>query len=86
MPISKNEFTQKLAIKMGATEKEAATWVEAYTETLFDVFKTGNGVTINGLGGFHVSAGYRGGRVFKFNPSQQIRKMMGWSSTYKGEV
>jgi hypothetical protein len=59
--------------------------VEAYTETLIDVFKTGNGVTITGLGGFHVSLGYRGG-VFKFNPSQQIRKMIGWSSTFKGEV
>lgn len=86
MPISKKEFTQKLATNMGATEKEAAKWVEAYTETLTDIFKTGDGVTINGLGGFHVSPGYHGSRVFKFNPSQQIRKIMGWSSTFKGEV
>ena len=77
MPVTKREFTQQLATKMGATEKEAAKWVEAYTETLIDVFKTGKGVTINGLGGFHLSGGYRG-TIFKFNPSQRIKKLMGW--------
>jgi len=59
MPVTKKEFIKQLAEKMGATEKESEKWVEAYTETLIDVFKTGQGVTITGLGGFHVSAGYR---------------------------
>ncbi len=40
MPITKKEFTKQLASKMGATEKEAAKWVEAYTDSLVDIFKT----------------------------------------------
>lgn len=44
MPQTKKEFTVLLARKIGAPEKEATRWVEAYTETLMDVFKTGNGV------------------------------------------
>lgn len=85
MPITKKEFTKQFALKMGATEKEAAKWAEAYTDTLMDIFKTGEGVTLTGLGGFYIRQSSRGG-IFKFNPSQQIRKLMGWSSTFKGEV
>lgn len=86
MAVSKKEFIKQLATKTGATEKETEKWVDAYTETLIDIFKTGEGVSINGLGGFHVSHGYSGTMKFKFNPSQRICKLMGWSSTFKGEV
>jgi len=86
MPVTKKEFITQLAEKMGAREKESEQWVEAYTQTLIDIFKTGQGVTITGLGGFHVSYGYGKTMKFKFNPSQKIKKMMGWSSTYKGDV
>ncbi|MDD3568397.1 MAG: HU family DNA-binding protein [Bacteroidales bacterium] len=84
MPKTKKEFEAMLAKRMGTTEKEAAAWVDAYTESLIDVFKTGAGVTITGLGGFYCEA-RRNGVAFKFNPSQRIRKVLGWSSTYKGD-
>jgi len=86
MPITKKEFIKQLSEKMETNEKEAEKWVEAYTQTLIDIFKTGEGVTITGLGGFHVSYGYGKTMKFKFNPSQKIKKMMGWSSTFKGDV
>ncbi|RLD65160.1 MAG: HU family DNA-binding protein [Bacteroidetes bacterium] len=86
MPITKKEFIKQLAEKMETNEKETEKWVEAYTQTLIDIFKTGEGVTITGLGGFHVSYGYGKTMKFKFNPSQKIKKMMGWSSTFKGDV
>ncbi len=70
---------------MNVTEEEASRWVDAYTETLMDIFKTGEGVSINGLGGFYL-AQRRGGTAFKFNPSQRIRQLLGWSSTYKEEI
>ena len=82
---TKKEFIQLLAKSMDKTEKEAAQWVDAYTETLIDIFKTGEGVTITGQGGFYLER-RRNGAAFKFNPSQRIRKLLGWSSTYKGEV
>lgn len=77
------EFTELLAKRMNVTNKEASEWIEAYTETLIDIFKTGEGLTIKGLGGFYLARKH-GGIVFKFNPSQRLRSLFGWSSTYKG--
>ena len=74
MPKTKKEFTQLLAQRMGKTENEAAQWVEAYTDTLVEIFKTGEGVTINGLGGFYLER-RRDGAAFKFNHSQKSRKL-----------
>lgn len=84
MPKTKKEFEAILAKKMGTTEKEAAAWVDTYTESLIEIIKTGTGVTITGLGGFYCEK-KRSGVAFKFNPSQRIRKVLGWSSTHKGD-
>jgi DNA-binding protein HU-beta len=85
MAKTKKEFITLLAKRMGTTEKVASDWIDAYTETLVDIFKSGEGATINGLGGFYLAEKY-GNTVFKFNPSQRLRKLFGWSSTHKGEV
>ncbi len=82
MPKTKKEFTTLLAKRMNADEATAKQWIEGYSETLIDIFKTGEGVTIEGLGGFYVNK-RSSGTVFKFNPSQKIRFVLGWSSTYK---
>ncbi len=85
MAKTNKEFMALLANRMGTTERTASDWVNAYTETLIDIFKTGEGVTINGLGGFYLARKH-GDTIFKFNPSQRLRRLFGWSSTYKGEV
>jgi nucleoid DNA-binding protein len=41
MPISKKEFISSLAKRMNTDETTAKQWIEGYTETLFDIFKTG---------------------------------------------
>ncbi len=80
--MSKKEFIKALAFRMETDEITAERWVEAHTETLFEAFKFGQGVTIDGLGGFYVDQ--RGdSAAFKFNPSQKLRALLGWSSTYK---
>ncbi|MGV8138534.1 MAG: HU family DNA-binding protein [Mangrovibacterium sp.] len=84
MAKTKKEFTTLLAKRMGTTEKVAGEWVDAYAETLVDIFKSGEGATVNGLGGFYLAKKY-GNTIFKFNPSQRLRRLFGWSSTYKGE-
>ncbi|NOY97037.1 MAG: HU family DNA-binding protein [Chlorobi bacterium] len=53
MAKTKKEFVSILAMRMGATEKTASEWVNAYTETMVDIFKTGEGVTIDGFGDFY---------------------------------
>lgn len=82
MPKSKKEFISLLAKRMKTDEETTKLWVEAYTETLFDVFKAGEGVSIDGLGGFYLQ-GRRTGAAFKFNPGQRLKALLGWSSTYK---
>ena len=82
MPKTKNEFISLLAKHMNTDEATTKQWVEGYADTLIDIFKTGEGVTVEGLGGFYV-AKRSSGTAFKFNPSQRIRFILGWSSTYK---
>ena len=83
--IKKKEFIQKLASKMNANEKTATDWLDGVTDTFYDTFQNGQGVSLPGLGSFYLQKrGYS--CVFKFNPSQKLRKLLGWSSTYKGEI
>jgi DNA-binding protein HU-beta len=82
MPKTKKEFISQLAKRMNTDEATAKLWIDAYADTLIDIFKTGEGVTVEGLGGFYV-ARKSSGTAFKFNPSQKIRFILGWSSTYK---
>jgi nucleoid DNA-binding protein len=81
--IGKEEIVRRLAKRMKSDEETAAQWVEAFFETLYDVFKSGKGVTLPGFGGFYLKRG-REGWAFKFNPGQRLRALFGWSSTYKG--
>lgn len=82
MPKSKKEFITLLAKRMKTDEETAKLWIDGYSETLFDVFKTGEGVTIDGFGGFYLQQ-RRSGSAFKFNPCQRLKALLGWSSTYK---
>ncbi len=83
--LSKKELVKKLAIKMHADEKTATQWLDAVTDTLYETFKAGQGATLTNFGSFYVSR--RGDTTaFKFNPSQKLKKLFGWSSTYKGDL
>jgi len=82
MPKTKKEFITLLSKRMKADEETIKQWIDDYTDTFIDIFKTGEGVTIDGLGGFYVKIG-RDSAAFKFYPSQKIRYYLGWSSTYK---
>ena len=74
-----------MAHRMGADEKTAEAWLDAFTDTLYEAFKEGRSVTLPGLGGFYVRP-ERETWVLKFNPAQKLRALFGWSSTYKGKV
>jgi DNA-binding protein HU-beta len=76
MPKKNKEFIALLANRTGTNEKTASDWVNSYAETLIDIFKTAEGVTINGMGGFYLARKH-GDTIFKFNPSQRLRKLFG---------
>ncbi|MES2733718.1 MAG: HU family DNA-binding protein [Bacteroidota bacterium] len=80
--MSKKEFIQALAVRMQTDQATAERWVEAYTDTLFEAFKAGQSITIDSLGSFYLDR-RRESTAFKFNPSQKLRALLGWASTYK---
>ena len=84
--IKKKEFVSLLARKMKADEKTAEMWVDALSDTLYECFRKQRGVVITNLGTFYLRMTSRGDTIFKFLPSQKLRALFGWSSTYKGNL
>jgi hypothetical protein len=83
--LKKEDLARRLAQRMNTDEATATTWIDGFTETLYESFKAGESVTLPGLGGFYVrpeSASW----VFRFNPAQRLRALFNWSSTYKGDL
>ena len=59
----------------------------ATIEQIVQSLKRTESVTIRNFGRFYIREGrHSSSKVFKFSPSQKIRKMLGWASTYKGEA
>jgi len=54
-------------------------------EEIYQALKKGESVSLRGFGTFYIDW-RRSGTVFKFNPSQRLRALFGWSSTYKGDL
>jgi DNA-binding protein HU-beta len=70
---------------MATDERTAEAWLDAVTETMYEAFRSGESVTLRGFGSFYLRRS-RSGTVFKFNPGQRLRALLGWSSTYKGSL
>jgi nucleoid DNA-binding protein len=82
--IKKEEFVQCLAKKMGTDEATAEAWLDATLEAMYQVFKSGKGISLPGFGGFYLDQRQEN-TAFKFNPGQKLRALLGWSSKYKGK-
>jgi DNA-binding protein HU-beta len=83
--IQKKEIVSRLAVRMKTDEKTSALWLDAMLDVLYESFMQGQSVTLSGFGSFYVRP-ERERWVFKFNPSQKLRALFGWSSTYKGGI
>lgn len=59
--------------------------IEATLEIIYEALNRGQYVSLRNFGTFYVRP-ERYSWIFKFNPSQRLRKLFGWSSTYKGEL
>jgi DNA-binding protein HU-beta len=76
--IQKGEVARRMARRMHTDEKTAEVWIDAFVESLYDSFRVGESVTIRGFGNFYVRE-ERSQWVFKFNPAQRLRSILGWS-------
>ena len=82
---SKKDIIKELASKMDADEETAGRWLDGVTDTLYETFKSGYGASLTGFGSFYLDL-RRSSTAFKFNPGQKLKKLFGWSSSYKGEL
>jgi nucleoid DNA-binding protein len=83
--IQKAELVRRFAKKMKTDGETAERWLDGIVDTMYEVFKSGTGISLPGFGGFYVDR-RRESTVFKFNPGQRLRALFGWSSTYKGRL
>ncbi|MDR0507721.1 MAG: HU family DNA-binding protein [Dysgonamonadaceae bacterium] len=70
---TKKDFIVLLFKRMNEDDEITKQWVDAYTDTLIDIFKTGKGVTINGLDGFYVD---RRKRQYSFQIQSQPKSQI----------
>jgi len=59
--------------------------VDAFFDEIYQALKRGDSVSLRGFGSFYVRPGDESW-VFRFNPSQRLRALFGWSSSYRGEL
>jgi DNA-binding protein HU-beta len=83
--MEKKTLMSVVAHRTGANEALVEQVVEATLETIYEALKRGESVSLRDFGTFYIRP-EPGSWVFKFNPSQRLRKLFGWASTYKGEV
>lgn len=80
---------QELIIRVSKHTNQNTRIVEEIIETtlteIYNSLKEGESVSLINFGAFYIKP-KSSGTVFKFNPSQKLRKLFGWSSTYKGEL
>lgn len=70
------------------TNRESALVAEIFDATIEEIYaaiKCGESVSLRNFGTFYVRPELRQW-VFKFNPSQRLRSVLGWSSTYRAVI
>jgi DNA-binding protein HU-beta len=83
MSIDKKELARRVSLRLNRETSEVEEVIDATVEEIYESLKQGNSVTLRNFGTFYVRTEPKTW-VFKFNPSQRLRKLFNWSSTYKG--
>jgi DNA-binding protein HU-beta len=85
MSINKQELIRRVCQRVSQSQPEIEETLDATLEEIYQSLKQGESVNLRNFGTFYIDF-RRSGTVFKFNPSQRLRKLFGWSSTYKGDI
>ncbi len=81
--MDKKALLDRMCKRLGKDGGTAEAVLDAALEEIYEALKRGESVNLRGFGTFYIDW-RRSGTVFKFNPSQRLRALFGWSSTYKG--
>ena len=85
MRVDKKELIRRISKRIPKDTGTVEEIVDATLEEIYEALKQGECVSLRNFGTFYVRP-ERDSWVFKFNPSQRLRKLFGWSSTYKGKL
>jgi DNA-binding protein HU-beta len=83
--IDKKELVRRVSRRVGTGTGTVGDILDAALEEIYEALKHGESVSSRNFGTFYVRP-ERSSWVFKFNPSQRLRNLFGWSSTYKGKL
>jgi DNA-binding protein HU-beta len=82
----KNEdLMQNVSERTGLDRNTVNLVFDSVLDEIYNSLKRCESVTLKNFGTFYIRDGH-GQQVFKFNPSQRLRKLFGWASTYKDDV
>lgn len=79
------EFIKLYAQKMNCSEENAERYLNGFIDTMYSLMKNKSSITIQNFGKFYVSQ-RKESTAFKFNPSQKMKAVLGWSSSFKGNI
>ena len=83
--VSKKDLIQRVSQKINNKPGEIEKIVDLTLEEIYQSLAEGESVSIRNFGTFYIKH-HRDSVAFKFNPAQKLRKLFGWSSSYKGDV
>jgi DNA-binding protein HU-beta len=83
--IEKQELVRLVAERTGHEGALIEEILEATLDEIYAALKRGASVSLRTFGAFYVRP-QPAQWVFRFNPSQRLRKLFGWSSTYRGAL
>ena len=83
--IDKTQLAHAIAKRLSKDSTEIEVVLDATIEEIYEALKREESITLRNFGTFYIDV-RRTGTVFKFNPSQRLKALFGWSSTYKGDL
>ena len=83
--INKKELIERIANETQKDAKEVEVILDATLDQIYESLKNRENVMIRNFGKFYIRDS-SSGTIFKFDPSQRLRALFGWSSTYKGDL
>ncbi len=83
--IEKPAVVRLVAQRTHQEDTVVAEILDAALEEIYAAFRRGESVSLRNFGSFYVRPEQEQW-VFRFNPAQRLRKLFGWSSTYRGVV
>ena len=79
------DVIHRVSERLSRDPEMVAEIAETFLDEIYEAFKRGECVSLRGFGSFYVRPEPESW-AFKFNPSQRLRRALGWSSTYHGPL